>query len=101
MCIRDRAKADVPPQSIGPGGVADRSLYPRLRKAGLVDVIVAPQLVTLDRPDGPTWRYREDHLLSLLSLDESQQWKAAATAARTDGLLAMATALHCAIATKP
>lgn len=96
-----KAKADVPPQSIGPGGVADRSLYPRLRKAGFVDVIVAPQLVTLDRPDGPTWRYREDHLLSLLTPDESQQWKAAATAARADGLLAMATALHCAIATKP
>ncbi len=96
-----KAKADVPPQTIGPGGVADKSLYPRLRKAGLTDVVVAPQLVTLDRPDGPTWRYREDHLLSLLAPDEADAWKAAASAARTDGLLAMATALHCAVATKP
>ncbi len=96
-----KAKADVPPQSIGPGGVADKSLYTRMQKAGLVDLIVAPQLVTLDRPDGPTWRYREDHLLSLLSADEQHQWRAAATAARGDGLLAMATALHCAVAAKP
>jgi len=96
-----KAKADVPPQSIGPGGVADKSLYGRIRKAGLVDLIVAPQFVTLDRPDGPTWRYREDHLLSLLTPDEAQHWKTAATAARASGVLAMATALHCAVATKP
>ena len=31
-----RAKAEIPPQSVGPGGVADASLYARMRRAGLV-----------------------------------------------------------------
>ncbi|MFM9940357.1 MAG: methyltransferase domain-containing protein [Hyphomicrobiaceae bacterium] len=96
-----RAKVDIPPQSLGPGGVADRSLYARLQKAGLVDLVAFPQLVTLDRPDGPTWRYREDHILSLLTADEVTTWKAACAKAGQAGLLMQANALHCAVATKP
>jgi SAM-dependent methyltransferase len=59
-----RAKVASPPQSVGPGGVADQSLYRRMKRAGLVDLVAFPFLLTLDRPDGPIWRYREDHVLS-------------------------------------
>jgi SAM-dependent methyltransferase len=95
-----RAKVDVPPQSVGPAGVADASLYPRLRRAGLVDLVGFPALVTLDDPDGPIWRYREDHVLAQLTPDETETWHAARAAALAAGPLLQATALHCAVGRK-
>ena len=96
-----RAKAEIPPQSISAGGVADASLYARMRRAGLVDLRAFPALVTLDEPEGPIWRHREDHVLSQLSLAETAVWRAARGAAAKEGLLMQAHALHCAVATKP
>ena len=95
-----RAKAAIPPQSVGPGGVADGSLYARMRRAGLVDLHAFPALITLDEPNGPIWRYREDHVLSQLTPTEMAAWHAARLAATEDGLLMQAHALHCAVATK-
>ena len=96
-----RAKAALPPQSVGPGGVADASLYRRMKAAGLADLVCCPFLLTLDRPDGPIWRYREDHVLSLLNAEERAGWNAARARAEADGLLMMANALHCAVGRKP
>lgn len=96
-----RAKVDVPPQSVGPVGVADASLYPRLRRAGLVDLVGFPAFVTLDDPDGPIWRYREDHVLAQLTPDETATWHAARAAALAAGPLLHATALHCAVGRNP
>ncbi len=95
------AKVAVPPQSVGVGGVADRSLYRRMRQKGLVDLVAFPSLVTLDRPDGPIWRYREDHVRAQLSPAEAAQWQAARDDALADGLLMTANAVHAAVATKP
>jgi SAM-dependent methyltransferase len=94
-------KVDTPPYSVAPSGVADRSLYPRMRAAGFVDLVCFPTLVTLDRPGGPIWRDREDHVLSLLSAEERAEWVAARQRAAADGLLFMAHPLHCAVGTKP
>jgi hypothetical protein len=44
------ATGERPPQSVGPGGVADASLYARIRRAGLVDVVAFPTLVTAVQP---------------------------------------------------
>ena len=96
-----KAKVDVPPQSVGPVGVADASLYPRLRRAGLADLVGFPALVTLDDPDGPIWRYREDHVLAQLTPAETEIWHTARAAALRDGPLLQATALHCAVGRKP
>jgi SAM-dependent methyltransferase len=96
-----KAKAEVPPQSVGAGGVADASLYARMRRAGLGDLVGFPTLVTLDAPDGPIWRYREDHVLSQLSPEETAVWHTARAAAREQGLLLQAHALHCAVGRKP
>ncbi|HEY3909146.1 MAG TPA: methyltransferase domain-containing protein [Stellaceae bacterium] len=96
-----RAKVQTPPYSVGPAGVADRSLYRRMRQAGLADLACFPALVTLDRPGGPIWRNREDHVLSLLSDDERRLWQAERDRAAADGLLFMAHPLHCAVGTKP
>jgi hypothetical protein len=94
-------KVEEPPHSVGPAGVADRSLYRRMREAGFVDLVGFPSLVTLDRPGGPIWRNREDHVLSQLSPEELPLWHAERNRAAEQGLLFMAHALHCAVGTKP
>jgi SAM-dependent methyltransferase len=94
-------KVEAPPRSVAPSGVADRSLYRRMREAGFVDLVCFPSLVTLDRPGGPIWRNREDHILSLLSSDELAVWHAERDRAEAQGLLFMAHPLHCAVGTKP
>jgi len=96
-----RGKVETPPHSVAPGGVADRSLYRRMREAGFVDLVCFPSMVTLDRPGGPIWRNREDHILSLLSPDELPIWHAERDRAEAEGLLFMAHPLHCAVGTKP
>ena len=95
-----RRKITPPPRSVSPRGVADASLYRRMRRAGLVDLVSYPCLVTLDRPDGPIWRYREDHVLSLLDADELPIWHAAREKAYAEGTLLAAHALHCCVGTK-
>jgi len=95
-----RRKITPPPQSVAGKGVADASLYRRMRRAGLGDLVCFPFLVTLDQPGSPIWRYREDHVLSLLTEEELATWHAARTKAAEDGLLLMAHPLHCAVGTK-
>jgi SAM-dependent methyltransferase len=96
-----RRKITPTPRSVGRGGVADASLYRRMRQAGLTDLVSYPSLITLDRPDGPIWRYREDHVLSLLDTDELPVWHAARAKAAAEGTLLAAHALHCSVGTKP
>ena len=90
----------VPPQSVAAKGVADASLYRRAKAAGLVDLVCFPSLVTLDRPDGSIWRYREDHLLSSLTPDETATWRGARNQAHEQGLLFMAHPMHCVVGRK-
>jgi SAM-dependent methyltransferase len=94
-------KVEAPPHSVSPAGVADRSLYRRMRDAGFVDLVCFPTLVTLDRPGGPIWRNREDHVLSQLSAQELMVWESERNRAEEEGLLFMAHPLHCAVGTKP
>jgi hypothetical protein len=77
--------------------VADASLYRRMRTAGFADLVCSPSLVTLDRPDGPIWHYREDHLLALLTPEGTATWHALTDAARRDGVLLMAHPMHCVV----
>jgi SAM-dependent methyltransferase len=96
-----RAIACIPSQSVGPGGVADASLYARLNQAGLVDLCAFATLITLDQPEGPIWRYREDEVLSRLSPEDAIVWFDAREKAARRGVLVQAHALHCAVGTKP
>ena len=96
-----RRKVDIPPRSNGPRGVADASLYRRMRAAGFADLVCFPALVTFDHPEGPIWRYREDDVLSRLTPDETMAWHTATRAAREAGLLFMAHPLHRVVGKKP
>ena len=96
-----RQKAFTPPQSVGGKGVADASLYRRAQRAGLRNLTCFPALVTLDRPEGPIWRYREDHLVAQLSPSETAAWQAAREVAAGQGLLFMAHPMHCVVGHKP
>lgn len=95
------AKAAIPAQSVAASGVADRSLYRRMRQAGLCDLQAFPSMITIDRPDGPIWRYREDAVLPGLTPDELQLWQAAKATARADRVLMQSHVLHAAVARKP
>jgi ubiquinone/menaquinone biosynthesis C-methylase UbiE len=96
-----KARAETPPQSVSPGGVADKSLYARLRRAGLVDLVPFPTMITLDRPGSTIWRYREDHVLSQLDPEETRRWRSRAAEAAEHGGFFHAHALHCAVGVKP
>jgi ubiquinone/menaquinone biosynthesis C-methylase UbiE len=93
-------KMVTPPQSVAANGVADASLYRRTKSAGLQDLTCFPMLVTFDRPDGPIWRYREDHLLAQLSPQQTAAWRAARDQAEAQGLLFMAHPMHCVVGRK-
>lgn len=95
-----QARANLPPQSVGAGGVADKSLYPRMQKAGLVDLVPFPMLTTIDQPGNSVWRYREDHLAAQFSPDEFKAWRAARDQAAKAGTLFQSHAVHCAVARK-
>jgi SAM-dependent methyltransferase len=91
----------TPPQSVAARGVADASLYRRVREAGFADPVCFPSLVTLDNPAGPIWRYREDHLLAQLGPEETDAWRRAREKAANANLLFMAHPMHCVVARKP
>ena len=67
---------------------------------GLID-LPFPAFITLDKPGNTVWRYREDHLTSQLSIDETKDWQAARHRATAAGTLFQAHAMHCAVARKP
>lgn len=96
-----RRVAETPPQSVAANGVADASLYPRMRRAGLADLVCFPTLVTLDRPGSPIWRYREDHVLSQLTGTDLEAWQSARATAEAANNLMMANPLHAAVGRRP
>jgi len=95
-----RRKADLPAQSNGGRGIADASLYRRMRAAGFCDLTCFPSLVTLDNTEGPMFRFSEDHTLTALSAEEAETWRTRAASARGDDLLFMAHPAHCAVAVR-
>jgi len=96
-----RRKIAQPPRSVAENGVADASLYRRMRRAGLGGLVSFPSLLTLDRPGGALWRPREDYTLSLLTAEELPIWHAARDKAEQDGVLMVAWPFHCSVGTKP
>ena len=91
------AKVNGQPQSMSPGAVADRSLYPRMATAGFREIQGFPFLLTFDRPDGPIWAYRASHARGLLDESERAVWDRECAAKQAAGLLFQANPVHCAV----
>lgn len=96
-----RSKVDHRPPLVGARGVADRSLYPRMREAGFERLTCFPMLATCDAVDGPFFRYLEGNVLSRLTPDERPVWEAAREAALEAGLLFSTNPHHCAVGRRP
>lgn len=79
----------------------DQSLYGRVARAGFRELKPFPSLVALDEPEGPIWRYREDHVLGQLAAAKRDVWQAARAEARANGVLFQAHPMHAVAAVKP
>ena len=97
--IKDKVEAPVP--SVGEGGCADASLYTRFGQSGLIDLKLFPTTMTVNDPDGYTWKYYEPYLFSMLDKQDIAEWHAAKRQAIADKSILLARWLHCAVGTKP
>jgi SAM-dependent methyltransferase len=96
-----RQKVEIRPPLVGPGGVADRSLYARMGAAGFEHLTCFPMLPSFDRADGPFFRFLEGSVLARLSAEERPVWQAARQAALDVGVLFVAAPHHCVVGRRP
>ncbi len=77
-------------------GCADASLYSRLRRAGLVQIKMIPQLAS--HAEGERLRYMSDRIVAALDPAELEEWRAAI--AQAGETFFIAEPFHCAVGTK-
>jgi len=85
--------------NVGPGGCADMSLYERMHRAGLLNVINMPQWASQN--EGERLDFMHDRIAALLGGEELTQWRRAVELGRADGSFFIAEPFHCAVGTKP
>ncbi len=97
-----KAKVEAPGMlgGVAPQGCADASLYERMRRAGLTQVKVLPQLAAFGLSDAPVLQFMQDGLLPKLSQEEVQEWQTARAQAEAEGTFFMTWPHHCAVGTK-
>jgi ubiquinone/menaquinone biosynthesis C-methylase UbiE len=78
-------------------GCADASLYGRMRRAGLMQVKMIPQLAS--HAEGERLEYMQDRIRAALSPGEIEEWRKAI--AQAEGTFFIAEPFHCAVGTKP
>jgi ubiquinone/menaquinone biosynthesis C-methylase UbiE len=96
-----RRKIEIPPQSIGKGGVADASLYRRFAAAGFQALSCSPALASFAWDDTPFIRYREEAMLARLTLEEAAVWDTAKRASLAAGVLFTTNPFHCVTGRHP
>ncbi len=98
-----KAKVEAPGAigQVSPQGCADASLYRRVRRAGLTQVKMLPQLTAFDRANQTVLQFMEGALLPKLSSEEVREWQAARAEAEAAGTFFMTWPHHCVVGTKP
>lgn len=81
-------------------GCADASLYPRFHAAGLMQVRKFPQLAVYDDAQSTMAQYYQSRIVSALTPEEAEEWRAAVTQAEAQGAFVLAVPHHCAIGTR-
>jgi SAM-dependent methyltransferase len=84
------------------GGCADASLYTRFHAAGLTQLRCFPQLVAVTPEFEPSRLASfEQRILSILTAEETTEWREKVVRAKSEGTFLFALPHHCAIGTKP
>ena len=100
--LRPELKANV--ETPGGGGVdekgcADFSLYRRFNSSGLSEVKMLLQVGSNYK--GPSLRLQEDNIITALTEEEAEEWRAAVAEGESEGTYFIARPFHCAVGTKP
>jgi SAM-dependent methyltransferase len=82
-------------------GCADSSLYWRFHAAGLIQVQSLPQFAIYDDARTAMAQYYQSRILSAVTPDEAEEWRAAVTLAEAQGAFVLGVPHHCAVGTKP
>ena len=82
-------------------GCGDRTLYRRLRTAGLTGLTCFPQFAVLSPEETARLTIAKQRILASLTAAEVHEWQDAAARAEADGTLFIAAAYHCAVGIKP
>jgi SAM-dependent methyltransferase len=94
-----KARVEALPNGVaGERGCADASLYRRFRAAGLAAVHMLPQLAT--EAEATRLHAVQQRILSNLSADAAEAWRAAVDQAEAAGTFFIALPYHCAVGTK-
>ncbi len=94
-----RRKAEAQSGNAQEQGCADASLYSRMYKAGLKQVIAFPQWATFS--EGERLEYMEERIVATLTAEETAEWRQAKAEAEADGTFFITQPFHCAVGTKP
>jgi len=82
-------------------GCADGSLYRRFPSAGLIQVRKLSQLAVYDDASSVIAQDSQSPIMSTLTPDETDEWRAAVAQAETSGGFVLGIPYHGAVATKP
>ncbi len=95
-----RAKVEVVPPMVSPGGVADASLYRRMRAVGLEDLVPCPAMPSFETGSS-FWRFVVGRLEPRLSAEELEIFRAALAQAEAEGKLFVTFPHHGGVGTRP
>jgi ubiquinone/menaquinone biosynthesis C-methylase UbiE len=95
-----KSKIETPGGDVAEKGCADVSLYRRLRRAGLDNVKMFPQMATFDASDGAWWHFLQNRLLGKLTPEELYEWQADLVKAESEEIFFVSMPHHCAVGTK-
>jgi ubiquinone/menaquinone biosynthesis C-methylase UbiE len=96
-----KAKVEAPgwaDESGHPRGCDEASLYQRVHRVGLTQVMMFPQLGSFN--DRSRLETLQASILPTLSPEETKEWRDAVTQAEAEGTFFIATPFHCAVGTK-
>jgi SAM-dependent methyltransferase len=86
---------------VAAAGCGDRSLYRRMRRAGLTGLTCFPQFAVLSPEETARLTIAKQRILASLTAAEKREWQDAAARAEADGTFFIAAAYHCAVGAKP
>jgi SAM-dependent methyltransferase len=86
---------------VAAAGCGDRSLYRRMRAAGLTELTCFPQFAVLGPEEIARQTIAKQRILASLTAAEARDWEDATARAEADGTFFIAAAYHCGVGAKP